>query len=216
MGKNMKIDLDTKLAVISQQTKASDIHEHLPTLRNYASRSKHITEMGVRGIVSTWAFLAGKPNTLRSYDLFHPSEFGASSELNDVINMANENHIDFKFIQQNVLEANIAETDLLFIDTWHVYKQLTQELRLHSHKVRKFIILHDTTSCAYRDEQGYEKHLGADFSNPHPPGFPDGRGIWPAVEEFIHRNKEDWEILERFTNCNGLTVLQRITNQKSY
>ena len=212
----MKIDLDTKLAVIASQTKASDIHEHLLTLKNYASRSKHITEMGVRGIVSTWAFLAGKPNVLRSYDLFHPREFGASNELNDVINMANENRIDFKFIEQDVLKANIAETDLLFIDTWHVYKQLTQELRLHSHKVRKWIIMHDTTSCAYRDEEGYEKHLGIDFSNPPLPGHPQGKGIWPAVEEFIHRNKEDWKILERFTNCQGLTVLERISNKTTY
>ena len=100
-------DLQEKLKDISQQTKSSDICEHLPTLRNYASRSKHITEMGVRGVVSTWAFLAGKPNVLRSYDMFHPKTFGAGSELNDVINMANENNIDFRFIEQDVLEANL-------------------------------------------------------------------------------------------------------------
>lgn len=210
----MKIDLDIKLDEIAQQTKASDIYEHLPTLKNYASRSKHITEMGVRGIVSTWAFLAGRPNVLRSYDMLHPREFGASSELNDVINTANENRIDFRFIEQDVLKANIAGTDLLFIDTWHVYKQLTQELRLHSPKVRKWIILHDTTSCAYRDEEGYEKELGEKFANPLLEGQP--QGIWPAVEMFIHRNSQDWKILERFTNCQGLTILERISNKKNY
>tara|TARA_R100001443_G_scaffold115692_1_gene134051 strand:+ start:191 stop:829 length:639 start_codon:yes stop_codon:yes gene_type:complete len=209
-------DLQEKLADISQQTKASDIYEHLPTLRNYASRSKHITEMGVRGIVSTWAFLAGKPNVLRSYDMFHPRTFGASSELNDVINMANNNNIDFRFIEQDVLEADIAPTDLLFIDTWHVYKQLTQELKLHAPKVRKWIIMHDTTSCAHRDEEGYEKHLGEKFANPPLEGYPQGKGIWPAIEEFIHRNSQDWRILERFTNCQGLTILERTSNKKNY
>jgi len=210
----MILDLQEKLANIAQQTKSSDICEHLPTLRNYASRSKHVTEMGVRGVVSTWAFLAGKPDVLRSYDMFHPKTFGAGSELNDVINMANENNIDFRFIEQDVLEANIAPTDLLFIDTWHVYKQLTQELKLHSPKVRKWIIMHDTTSCAYRDEEGYEKHLGEKFANPLLKG--QKQGIWPAVEEFIHRNSQDWKILERFTNCQGLTILERISNKKNY
>ena len=212
----MKINLDEKLIAVSQQSTSEDIGEHLLTLKSYASKSKHIAEMGVRGVVSTWAFLAGKPNTLRSYDFFHPSEFGAGEELNSVVKAAYNHHIDFKFIQQDVLKANITETDLLFIDTWHVYKQLTQELRLHSHKVRKWIILHDTTNCEFRDEEGYEKHLGVDFANPYPPNFPKGKGIWPAVEEFLHRNKEDWKILERFTHCNGLTVLERVTNKKSY
>ena len=39
----------------------SDINEHLPTLRKYAEECDHITEMGVRWIVSTYAFLAAKP-----------------------------------------------------------------------------------------------------------------------------------------------------------
>jgi hypothetical protein len=30
----------------------SDIYEHLPTLNNYAQQCNHITECGVRGIVS--------------------------------------------------------------------------------------------------------------------------------------------------------------------
>ena len=148
--------------------------------------------------------------------MFHPRTFGASSELNDVINAANHNNIDFRFIEQDVLEADIAPTDLLFIDTWHVYKQLTQELKLHSPKVRKWIIMHDTTSCAHRDEEGYEKHLGEKFANPPLEGYPQGKGIWPAIEEFIHRNSQDWKILERFTNCQGLTILERTSNKKNY
>lgn len=39
----------------------SDINEHLPTLKKYAEECDHITEMGVRGIVSTYALLMGKP-----------------------------------------------------------------------------------------------------------------------------------------------------------
>jgi len=39
----------------------SDINEHLGTLKKYTQECNIIVEMGVRSIVSTWAFLAGKP-----------------------------------------------------------------------------------------------------------------------------------------------------------
>ena len=35
------------------------------------------------------------------------------------------------------------------------------------------------------------------------------KGIWPAIEEFINNN-QNWKIKERFTNNNGLTILERI------
>jgi hypothetical protein len=34
----------------------SDINEHIPTLYEYAKNCEVIAEMGVRGVVSTWAF----------------------------------------------------------------------------------------------------------------------------------------------------------------
>jgi hypothetical protein len=39
----------------------SDINEHLPTLYKYACECDSILELGVRGCVSSWAFLMGKP-----------------------------------------------------------------------------------------------------------------------------------------------------------
>ena len=39
----------------------SDINEHLPTLKRYAEDCDHITEMGVRWLVSTIAFMMGQP-----------------------------------------------------------------------------------------------------------------------------------------------------------
>jgi hypothetical protein len=36
---------------------ATDIDEHLPVLRDYASRVGTVAEMGVRSIISTYAFL---------------------------------------------------------------------------------------------------------------------------------------------------------------
>lgn len=43
----------------SECARQSDINEHLPTLRAYAAQCTSVAEMGVRGIVSTWALLKG-------------------------------------------------------------------------------------------------------------------------------------------------------------
>ena len=55
-------------------TTPSDINEHIPTLIDYASECEHITEMGVRAITSTWAFLGAAPKKLISYDIENPSK----------------------------------------------------------------------------------------------------------------------------------------------
>ena len=34
-------------------------------------------------------------------------------------------------------------------------------------------------------------------------------GLWKAIEEFLQNNKE-WVLKERFTNNNGLTVLEKL------
>jgi hypothetical protein len=47
----------------------SDIFEHLPTLKRYAKECEHITEMGVRWVVSTYALMMGKPKKLISIDI---------------------------------------------------------------------------------------------------------------------------------------------------
>lgn len=174
----------------------SDINEHIPTLIKYGQECNHITEMGVRWIVSTWAFLSSNPNKLLSYDIQHPSKWGGDIE--SVKETAQAYGMEFEFTQANVLELEIEETDLLFLDTWHAYKQLKEELRLHASKVKKYIIFHDTTSFADKDETSYER-WGDDWKG-------EGIGIWKAIEEFLQNNPE-WELLERFTNNNGLTII---------
>lgn len=174
----------------------SDINEHLPTLKRYAEECDHVTEMGVRWLVSTFALLSGHPKTLISIDIQHPSYFGADISIVETI--AYDLGCEFKFILGNTLEISIDETDLLFIDTWHAYKQLKSELDKHSDKVRKYIILHDTTSYEFKDETSYE------FKG----WVGTGQGIWPAIEEFLELHTS-WSIHERYINNNGLTILKR-------
>jgi len=168
--------------------KKTDINEHLPTLKKYAEESNTIVEMGVRSIVSTWALLAGNPKQMISYDIKNPSNWNASIE--EVYKSVEGTNINFKFIEADVLNIKIDNTDLLFIDTYHVYEQLKRELELHADKVNKYIILHDTTLFGEKGESYGRK------------------GLWPAVEEFLEINP-NWKIKERFTNNNGLTVLER-------
>jgi hypothetical protein len=47
----MIYNLKNKIKEISN--KKSDINEHIVTMIKYGSKCEHITEMGVRGIVST-------------------------------------------------------------------------------------------------------------------------------------------------------------------
>jgi hypothetical protein len=114
------------------------------------------------------------------------------------------------FHQQSDLECPIEPTDLLFIDTWHVYGHLKRELdRWHEH-VAKYIILHDTTVDA---EEGESIRMGHNISEKaFLSGIPEeevARGLWPAVEEFVAAHPE-WFIAVRYMNNNGLTVLERI------
>jgi hypothetical protein len=178
----------------------SDINEHIPTLIEYASECEHITEMGVRAITSTWAFLGAAPKKLISYDIENPAKWGA--DINYVYDVAKSYNLDYEFRKENVLKVEIEETDLLFLDTWHAYNQLKAELDTHSSKAKKYIIMHDTTSYEFRDEpltseNAWEGEL--DF----------GKGLWAAIQEFLN-STDKWILHKRYINNNGLTILKRV------
>jgi len=163
-------------------TAPSDIHEHLPILYMLARECRHVTEMGTRTGISTTAFLFARPEYLVCYDTVKLPQINRLQDLAD--------NTRFLFHETDVLQTDIDPTDLLFIDTWHVYQQLREELRLHAAKVRKYIVLHDTTTFAYRGETG--GHCG----------------LWPAVDEFLRLGS--FKLKERHVNNNGLTVLEAV------
>lgn len=160
----------------------SDINEHLPTLAALASECHHVTEMGTRYIVSTWAFLEGlkEGDTLIAIDYKHPREYNAS--LDSIEAEARHKGVNFIFKEEDTRTNEIEETDFLFIDTLHEYSQLKEELQRHSSKVRKYIAFHDTESC--RSE------------------------LQPAIDEWLAEGK--WKIKAHYPNNNGVTVCDRI------
>lgn len=175
----------------------SDIHEHLPTLANLAVECEHVTEMGVRNVVSTWAFLLGRPAVLRCYDI-HKSE-----NIDEALVEAKALDIDMTFTEADVLKIEIEETDLLFIDTLHQYTQLKKELALHSKKVKKYLVFHDVETYGVRPEP-------ADWQTPEiMKNFVHGdKGIMYAITEFLNENKE-WTVKQHYKNNNGLLVLEK-------
>lgn len=179
----------------------SDINEHFPAIIKYGAECETITEFGVRSVVSTWGWLSSLPKKLTSYDIHHPSKWGG--DLQSVIDTAIHVGVHFEFIQGDCLQVDIEQTDLLFIDTWHVYDQLKCELNIHQSKVNKFICLHDTTSYEFVNESITSEHSFDDQLTKH--------GLWPAIEEFLENNSSSWILKERFTNNNGFTILERIS-----
>lgn len=164
-------------------THPCDTNQLFPTLRAYAEKCKHVTEFGVRGVFTTWAFLAARPEKLVSYDIeYNPNIEGARKE-------AALGNVPFEFRLENTLDAVIEPTDLLFIDTTHTYAHLKVELERHASSVSKYILIHDVVSFGEKGADG-------------------GRGEDQAISEFLAGHPE-WSVLERLAISNGLAVLER-------
>ena len=195
----MIYDLEKQVETLHKSP--SDINEHFPAILKYGSECNHITEMGVRGICSTWGWLACLPKEgLYTYDLHDPSTWGG--DLQSVKDTAAFYNIKFEFTEANVLNIDIEPTDLLFLDTWHVYDQLKAELDRHHKQVKKYICFHDTTSFAHHGVATTSHH---EFHGELTPG----KGLWDAVTEFLDEHSDEWELVERFTNNNGFTIIKR-------
>lgn len=186
--------------------KPSDINEHLPTLLKYANKVKHITEMGVRDVVSTWAFLMAQPDRLVCIDIVR------SDNITEMISIASiEKRTHVTFTKADTTKMEIEETDLLFIDTLHTYSQLKNELKLHADKVRKYIIFHDVVTYGHKPEpSSFDTHKGKVWQAPEVlANYKDGdKGLLPAIQEFLEANP-NWNIVEHCLNNNGLMIIER-------
>lgn len=211
-------ELDMKYE--NAKSRVSDINEHIETLYNYSTECTSIAELGVRNMVSTWAFLRGLRDSkikeqakLRYYgfDIVDIDD----SNLNRI---CFENDIDCTghFAQSDLAVDISTETyDMVFIDTAHNYPHCYEELCKFAPRTNKYIILHDTTIDGERSEYvrlGYEpqhyqmlveqyggKYTEEDFK----------KGLMYALGEFIEENPR-WQIWESKENNNGLTILKYV------
>lgn len=173
----------------------SDINEHLQSLRNCAEVCNHVTEMGVRTVVSTYAFLASKAKTVIGYDI------SKQPEVDECLAICKAEGRQWTFIEADVLKVEIEPTDLLLIDTFHTATQLERELNLHAPKVKRYIAFHDTHTFWEKGEQPETEQIAALDTN-------CGRGLKYAIEPFLKANPE-WKVVFKTDACNGLTIIER-------
>jgi hypothetical protein len=182
------------------KNKPSDINEHLETLYNLGRECSHITEMGVRWVSSTWPLIYSNPKKMISYDIV------TAPNINEVLELCNEYSINYSFEQRDVLQIVIEPTELLFIDTLHTYNQLRKELEIHSNKVSKYIVLHDTEHFGRVDEEIYGHANGSIKTM-----YTIRQGLMTAIEDFLLSDiGRNWKIEKIYENNNGLTILRNV------
>lgn len=189
----------------------TDIWEHLPTLYNITQELTNenltIVEMGVRTVVSSWAFAKGLKDSPSKIKNLIGVDLEYHKNLLELAKACKSEGIHYQFVMGDSARVIVPPMDILFIDTWHIYGHLKRELAKHHHLVNKYIIFHDTTVDG---EFGESIRLGRNIKEESEiSGYPESeitKGLWPAIEEFLEANPE-WKLLQRYTNCHGLTIL---------
>lgn len=159
-----------------------DMIPHMQHLRDYARTCDHCTEFGVRTGQSSVALTAGMTDRgggrLVSYDICER-----------VFDLPLNRNVEWEYVVADTFHlTDIAETDLLFMDTIHNSSQVTQELT-HAHRVKKYILFHDVIAWGSKGE--------------------NGEGINHAIFSFLARNPE-WIIHNFFKSEWGLLAIKRI------
>jgi hypothetical protein len=188
----------------------SDINQHLPTLYKYATECDSVIELGVRGCVSSWAFLYGLLNNKKQVKRMLLNDIDECN-VTDLVTVGRSLQVDvnYKWINDLHLEVD-GMYDLTFIDTWHVYGQLIRELNKFSKITNKYIIMHDTTVDGISGEtirnnwNAQEQSISTGFTIEE-----ITTGLQKAILDFLKSNP-NWKIKEIFINNNGLTILERL------
>lgn len=181
---------------LQKRNTPSDINEHMDVLYEYAKKCETIAEFGVRRVVSSYAFAHARPKKLLCLDIEY------NEDIANFVEMCENEKINMHFVKDSSLTYDLKHKyDLLFIDTLHDFYQLTDELKKHSDKIKKYIIFHDTIYWGYKNEHP--------ITGEAKPETGDKCGLVPAIRNFLRDNK-NWKEVCTYPNNNGLTILERI------
>lgn len=165
----------------------SDIHEHLETFVDMviATGARDVIELGVRGCVSTIAWLYALDVTdghLWSVDIDPPKRwFGVQPRWTFVLG---------DDMNPDTFMRVPSEADIVFIDTSHAYQHTLNELNMYGGLVRPggVILLHDTeVQWPELVDDGVE--------------YPVKR----AVRDYCRDNELEWT---NQPHCNGLGIIR--------
>lgn len=195
---------------------ARDINELLPRIRAALVGARHITEIGVREAISSWSFaaVAAEAADAGTPIAYHASDITKKEGVADLeAALAQCPGVQFTYTEGSDLIVPPWRTDVMLLDTWHTYKQLSRELQRWAPYVASTLMLHDTTLFEDRDED-IEGHGGKPVDETHFAGLPQKAGLWAAVQEFlVSEEGKKWKVAERIIANNGLTVMQRESDE---
>lgn len=196
----------------THKSRASDINRYFDILQHLSTKCDHVTEVGTRQVVATWAMMQGRPKTFRQVDYYPwPNQ---KKFVNDMAKNCPD--YDYHFAFGSSLAVPIEPTCMMLLDTWHSYEQVWKELwRLH-HLVSDYIVLHDTTSFGTKDEKDGScsttyQEPGQTRCTPEYNTVESEHGIWAAIANFVAMSPE-WQVAGRDVSPQlaGLTVLRRV------
>ena len=209
-------------AALPGSNRRTDISDHLSTLFYFAvdSSPKLIVELGTRGGESTRALLAAADHTqstLLSIDIFDCENIQLPFRKRwhfikaDDLEFASSGFT--AWCQSRSLEPRI---DVLFIDTSHEYEHTKAEIKLWSSYLADHAVMlfHDTNlgDGTYARLDG---SIGIAWNNQ--------RGVIRALEELLGRRYDETSffcdvtknyLVMHYPNCNGLTVLKKVSTPK--
>ena len=206
-----------------------DIVLHLPLLRELAAQSESVAELGVRHVVSSWAFLLGLvDSSARAAAQLRGSGTAAALpppqrvlHCLDIVDTPAVRttlaptglalNVTVTFTKGDSARVVLPPVDLLFIDTWHTYGHLRRELALHAPRTRKLIALHDTECDGAVSEgvrMGWDLPSSAAAANYSL--LEVTLGLKAAVFDFLAAHVGEWALHQHEPLNNGLTVLRRV------
>ena len=113
--------MDFEQEYIDACARDTDIHEHLPLLAQLSSECKCVVELGVGWAQSTRAFL-------RHNLKLHCYEYSPQPGIREFFGQARMSGRNVTLHVADTREVDIAPTDLLMVDSLHVYEQVQKEL----------------------------------------------------------------------------------------
>jgi hypothetical protein len=130
------------------------------------------------------AFLWAQPHKLVCYDL---AGFPEADPLQPLTGQT-----ELVLHRADGFQADLEETDLLFLTAPSAPEQLTEGLRRQALCARRFLVLTGTAPCAGNGQTNGQ------------------RGVWPAVEAFVAEG--NFRLKRRYETNNGLTILERVSD----
>ena len=157
----------------------SDLNEHCDALRTLGE-GRTVVDFGDRPGVSGVALATNASH----YTMIHPKEPPEFKHIRKFLKDRNA-VAELKISTTEIID--VPPCDVLFVDMVHTYSFIKRTLEANQANVKDFIILHDTVIYGETGDDG-------------------GKGIMPAIREFLRTNRR-WTVWQHYRNQHGLLVL---------